>query len=160
MPTTTPADLTAPALAGLAAATAALAIRVSEPFDHGVWLIAYLFLVGFLAQLLLGLGQAGLRSVRGLAAPPRRVRLAQALLWNLGVIAVPVGVLADTRLSVIAGSLSLLAGLTLLGRTALPTPAEAPAGRSRPALAYAGLLTFMAASTFIGTALAWDIPWT
>lgn len=49
-------------------------------------------------------------------APPHRVRLAQALLWNLGVIAVPVGVLAATRLAVVAGSVSLIAALSSRGR--------------------------------------------
>jgi hypothetical protein len=89
-------DLTAAALVSLVAAAVAIAVLVAEPFDHGGWLVAYLVLVGFLAQLLLGRGQAAVLSAGGLPAPPRGVRLAQALLWNLGVIAVPVGVLAET----------------------------------------------------------------
>jgi hypothetical protein len=76
------------------------------------------------------------------------------------VVAVPAGVLAQTRLAVIAGSLSLIAALGSLTRTAGPSLAEAIAHRSWLGWGYAGLLAAMAASTLIGTALAWDIPWT
>jgi hypothetical protein len=153
-------DLTAAALASLAGAAMALALRIADPFAHGTWLIAYLVLVGFLAQLLLGLGQAALLSANGSAPPPRQVRLAQALLWNLGVVAVPVGVLADTRLAVVAGSISLIAALASLTKTAGPALARALAGGSWLGWGYASLLAGMTTSTLIGTALAWDIPWT
>lgn len=160
MPITSRPDLTAAALASLAAAAFALAIRVLEPFDHGTWLVAYLFLVGFLAQLLLGRGQAALLSAAGLPAPRRGVRLAQALLWNFGVIAVPAGVLGDTRLAVVAGSVSLLVALALLWETARPMLPGSDVRPTRSGWAYALLLLTMTASTLIGTALAWDIPWT
>ena len=153
-------DLTAAALTSLAAAAVVLAIRLLEPFEHAAWLVAYLFLVGFLAQLLLGRGQAVLLSAAGLPTPPRGVRLAQALLWNFGVIAVPAGVLADTRLAVVAGSVSLLAALALLWETVRPMLSVADARPTRLGWAYALLLLAMTASTLIGTALAWDIPWT
>jgi hypothetical protein len=153
-------DLTAAALASLAAAAVALVLRVADPFAHGTWLIAYLVLVGFLAQLLLGLGQAALLSAGDTTPPTRRVRLAQALLWNVGVVAVPLGVLAETRLAVVAGSISLISALILLTKTARPALATAFAGRRWIGCGYASLLVAMAASTLIGTALAWDIPWT
>ena len=35
-------------------------IHASSPFAHGAWLVAYLALVGFLAQALLGAGQSAL----------------------------------------------------------------------------------------------------
>jgi len=152
-------DLTAAALTSLAAAALALALRFLEPFDHGTWLVAYLFLVGFLAQLLLGRGQAALLSAGGLPAPRRGVRLAQALLWNFGVIAVPTGVLADARLAVVVGSISLLAALGLLWETARPMLPGSDARPTRSGWAYALLLLTITASTLIGTALAWDIPW-
>jgi hypothetical protein len=130
------------------AAAIALAVRIADPFAHGAWLVAYLVLVGFGAQLLLGVGQAALLSAGGWTLPPRRVRLAQALLWNFGVVAVPAGVLAQTRLAVVVGSLSLIAALASLARTARPglapaladaehlpnTPRWNPA-KARPALA-------------------------
>jgi hypothetical protein len=158
MPATTRPDLTAAALASAAAAGLALAVRTSEPFDHGAWLVAYLFLVGFLAQLLLGLGQAALLSGAGASSPTPWVRLRQALLWNLGVVAVPAGVLAETRLAVVAGSLSLFAALTSLAKTTRPelTRAHSPRWLS---WGYRVLLAAMLVSTLIGTALAWDIPW-
>ncbi len=153
-------DLKAAALASLVAAAVAIAVLVSEPFAHGTWLVAYLLLVGFFAQLLLGRGRAALLSAGGLAEPPRGVRLAQALLWNLGVVAVPVGVLGETRLAVVIGSVSLIAALASLWKSVHPVLTAAVARRDRLGWGYAGLLVVMAASVFAGTALAWDIPWT
>ena len=160
MPTTTRPDLTAAALASLAAAVVALAIRISEPFEHDAWLVAYLFLVGFLAQLLLSRGQAALLAAAGLPAPTPDARLAQALAWNLGVIAVPAGVLAETRLAVVVGSVSLLTALAFFAKTARPVLPGSAVRPGRLGWAYAHLLLIMTASTLIGTALAWDIPWT
>ena len=157
MPTTTRPDLVAAAFASLAAAGVVLLIRIAEPFNHGIWLVAYLALVGFLAQLLLGLGQTALLSADSLGAPPRHARLAQLLFWNLGVIAVPAGVLADTRLAVVAGSVSLLAALASFRTTV--RPALSAARPTHLAWAYVLLLLAMSASTLIGTALAWDMPW-
>jgi hypothetical protein len=81
----------------LVTAVFAAAARAIEPFDHGIWLVAYLFLVGFLAQYLLARGQSMLfaASQPGGDAPPIG---AQAALWNAGVVAVPVGVFVDARL--------------------------------------------------------------
>jgi hypothetical protein len=153
-------DLTGAALASLVAATVAIAVFVSEPFAHGTWLVAYLVLVGFLAQLLLGRGQAALLSADGLPPPPRGIRLAQALLWNLGVVAVPVGVLAEARLAVVAGSVSLIAGLLSLWNTVRHILPGTSARPSRLGRFYACLLVVMTTSVFVGTALAWDVPWT
>lgn len=152
-------DLTAAALASLTAAALCTTVNVAEPFAHGTWLVAYLVLVGFLAQLLLGRGQAALLPAHDLPAPPRDVRLAQALLWNLGVVAVPLGVLAETRLAVVVGSVSLLAALASLWKTARPALVGAIKSRSRGAVGYAALLVCMTVSVFVGSALAWDIPW-
>ena len=138
----------------------AIAVLVSEPFDHGGWLVAYLVLVGFLAQLLLAHGQAALLSAAGLAAPPREAQLAQALLWNLGVVAVPVGVLAEAKLAVVIGSVSLIVALASLRRTVQPALSGPGTNRGWLSLGYVGLLVVMTASVFVGTALAWDTPWT
>lgn len=152
-------DLTAAALVSLIAAAVAIAVLVADPFDHGGWLVAYLVLVGFLAQLLLGRGQAALLSAGGLPLPLRGARLAQPLLWNLGVVAVPVGVLAETRVAVVAGSVSLIAALLSLWNTVRHVLPGAGARPSRLGWGYACLLVVMTASVFVGTALAWDIPW-
>jgi hypothetical protein len=151
--------LTAASLAGLGAAVAALAIGLAEPFDHDAWLVAYLFLVGFLAQFLLARGQTALLAAAGMPAASREVLTAQALLWNVGVVAVPLGVLADARIAVVLGGLSLLAALASLALTAHRAIVDRPRSTSRLAWGYAGLLVFMTASVFVGSALAWDTPW-
>ena len=148
------------ALASLAAALVALVVRIVEPFEHGAWLVAYLVLVGFLAQLLLGRGQTALLSTGDLPVPSRSKRLGQVALWNLGVLAVPLGVLVETRLAVVVGSISLLAALASFWMTVRPVIVSAAANRSRLASAYVALLLGMTASVFVGSALAWDIPWT
>ena len=153
-------ELQAAALASLAAALVALVVRMAEPFEHGVWLVAYLVLVGFLAQLLLGRGQAALLSAGDLPAPLRSKRLAQTVLWNLGVVTVPLGVLAETRLAVVVGSVSLLTALASLWMTVRPVLASELRRRSRLGSGYVALLVSMSASVFVGSALAWDVPWT
>lgn len=140
----------------LIAAAAAALISVLDPFDHGAWLVAYLFLVGFLAQLLLGRGQAALVAADGAAG----VRLGlQAALWNAGVVLVPLGVLVDARLFVVLGGVALLAALTCFLRVArrTRTPSERDSSRLRGAQLV--LIAFMAFSVLAGTALAWDTPW-
>jgi hypothetical protein len=151
-------DLSAAAAASLAAAAGAAAIRAVAPFEHGIWLVAFLFLVGFLAQLLLGRGQAALVAAADLSPPPSLVRSVQLRLWNAGVVAVPLGVLLDARLFVVAGAAALLAALISFSRTAAPALADRAGG---PWLrrGYVALLVFMAASVFVGTALGWDREW-
>ena len=151
-------DLSAAAAASLAAAVGAAAIRAAAPFEHGIWLVAYLFLVGFLAQLLLGRGQAALVDAADLSPPPSLARRAQLLLWNAGVVAVPLGVLVDARLFVVAGAAALLAALISFSRTAA-TALPAAAGPAWLRRGYVALLILMAASVFVGTALGWDREW-
>jgi hypothetical protein len=88
------------------------------------------------------------------------IRRAQAALWNLGVVAVPVGVLGEARVAVVVGSASLAGALFLMSRTARDVLAGASAAPSRLAWGYTCLLIVMAVSVLAGTALAWDIPWT
>lgn len=151
-------DLTAAALASLGAAVIAAAMQLSEPFAHGIWLITYLVLVGFLAQFLLGRGQAIVLSASQFPLPPCGIRVAQALLWNIGVVAVPLGVLIETRLAVVLGSVSLLTALTSLWKTVRPALKTGTAWKRR-GVGYAALLIFMTGSVFAGLALGWDIPW-
>ena len=127
-------NLTAGALAAFVAAIVAIAVHAAEPFAHGGWFIAYLLLVGFLAQLLLGVGQGRLLRAEALPSVPHRIRLAQALLWNVGVVAVPVGVLGEARVAVVAGSVSLAGALFLLR---IPFAMYWP-GRARPRAGWPG----------------------
>jgi hypothetical protein len=144
----------------------AAAVRAIAPFAHGIWLVAYLFLVGFLAQLLLGWCQGNLTAgrrtrsdappIRAQAAPPIR---AQAALWNGGVVAVPLGVLLDARLFVVLGSLALLTSLAAFWQAYRSLRSEAGAPPGALEVGYVSLIAFMAASVLVGTALAWDTPW-
>jgi len=152
-------NLTTLALASLVAALTAMIARAAQPFDHGIWLVAYLFLVGFLAQLLLGRGQVALLDAAGRPPPAPRTKNAQLVLWNAGVIAVPFGVLVDARLAVLAGSLTLLTALASLWDSVRPALARRDSGRDWRVRGYAALLVFMVASVLLGAALAWDIPW-
>jgi hypothetical protein len=142
------------------AASAGIAVwRVAAPLPHGWWLVSFLALVGGVAQLLLTAGDAALvrsrSSIRARGSPRRRL-----VLWNAGTLLVPVGVLAAARLAVVLGSALLVAALAAFSLELL----GARSARDGPAphwhLAYAALLAFLAASVVVGTALAWDLPWT
>jgi hypothetical protein len=132
--------------------------RAIEPFTHGTWLVAYLFLVGFLAQRLLARGQATV-----LAAAPSDADSppigAQATLWNAGVVAVPLGVLAGARVFVVLGGVALLTALAAFWQASRPRRPESGGAWGGAGLGYVALMLFMAASVLIGTALAWDTPW-
>jgi hypothetical protein len=142
----------------LAAALIAAVTRAIEPFAHGIWLVAYLFLVGFLAQVLLARGQATV-----LAAAPSDADAppigAQATLWNAGVVAVPLGVLLGARVFVVLGSVALLTSLAAFWQTSRPRRSGSGAASRGAGVGYLALMVFMAASVLIGTALAWDTPW-
>jgi hypothetical protein len=77
-------------------------------------------------------------------------------LWAVGTIAVPLGVLGDSRLAVVVGSAALMLSL---GSMVLALREDADRARPGPVTAYAGLLAFMAGSTCVGLGLAWDLPW-
>lgn len=141
------------AIASLLAGLAVAAARATVSFDHGIWLVAYLLLVGFLAPMALGAGQAALFEGR----PGGDRTDTQALFWAFGTVVVPAGVLVESRLLVIVGGAALLIALRWIAASAL----EAPARLRRSALAYAhlGLVAFMAVSVVVGVILAWDTPW-
>ncbi len=148
-------------LSFLAASAAIAAWQATERLAHGWWLVSFLALVGGLAQLLLGAGDRAVAAqARGFSTLWSPSPGRQAALWNAGALLVPLGVLAETRLAVVAGSALLLASLAgstiALRRTAAVQLDGAPLWRT----AYAVLLALLAASVFIGTGLAWDVPWT
>jgi hypothetical protein len=137
----------------LLASVVVAGVALLWPLPHAAWLVAYLFLVGFLAQALLERGQAAL------AGPSATTRVPlQAALWNAGVIAVPIGVFTDARLWVVLGGLSLLVALVSFWRA---TRQSRP-GRNRSVrlqTAYVLLIAAMALSSMIGIGLAWHRPW-
>ena len=131
--------------------------RATEPFEHSIWLVAYLVLVGFAAQLLIARGQAELRWLAGLPGVGQVTRRVELVLWNFAVVIVPLGVFLETRLAVLLGTLALLGATAAFFadvRDALDRAQVGSLGRS-----YLGLLAFMAASAVTGLALAWDTPW-
>jgi hypothetical protein len=146
------------ASASLAAAALAAAARAIEPFAHGIWLVAYLFLVGSLAQRLLGRGQASL--LAGSPSPTSSAPIrTQAALWNAGVVAVPLGVLGGARLLVVVGSVALLTSLGAFWKAYRSLRSESGAAPGALGIGYVAVILFMATSVVVGTALAWDIPW-
>ena len=143
-------------------ASAGIAVwQATERFAHGWWLVGFLALVGCLAQLLLGAGHRAVAArTRGLTTLWSPSPGRQAALWNAGALLVPCGVLAEARLAVVVGSVLLLAALAgstvELRRAAGAQIDRAPLWQT----AYAVLLASLGVSVFIGTWLAWDVPWT
>ncbi len=126
--------------------------------DHGWWLASFLVLVGGIAQVLLGAGQRTVAQPRSLAQA-HRAMIRQASLWNAGTLLVPLGVMTDVRLPVVAGSGALMAALARLAvalRYADPPPGERV---ERVRASFVSLLLFLAVSVLVGTILAWDLPW-
>ena len=143
---------------GLAALATVVAVltRLTHSYEHGIWLIAYLVLVGTAAQYLLVRGQSVL-------APDTRPRTLgeEAALWVIGVVTVPLGVFLDSRILIAIGSITLLYALFLFWRATRPEIMARLRGTgARGAYAYIGLLIFMTVSVFVGMGLASDVPWT
>jgi hypothetical protein len=118
-------------------------------FDLGPWLAAFLVLVGGVAQIALGGGQAWL----AVEPPtPRRVAI-EAATWNVGLAVTIVGSLAGVPV------VTTLGGIAVLGSLALFLDAVRHAGAtSRAPLArklYTAVTAVVLVSTPIGLALAW-----
>jgi hypothetical protein len=140
----------------LLAAVAAAVTRGAVSFAHGWWLVAYLLLVGCIAQALLGIG-APLRASRtGGRTPSTALVRWQLGLWNGGTVAVAVADLAGAPAGVLAGSVALLAGLWLFARGFVRAGGGGPP-RGWLAL-YPVLVAFMAGSAIVGCYLAEALP--
>jgi hypothetical protein len=148
------------AVAAFAACAIAVAVlRSRQPFDHGWWLVAYLFLVGAVSQLGLAWGFLKVVLLDSRPTGGSRTLVADLLAWNLGAVVVPVGVLASRGTVVALGSVVLLATLARLAiQTRTPrSPSTVP---WRAWLhAYRALLLFLAGSVVVGTGLAGALPW-
>ncbi len=126
------------------------------PTEHGVWASAYLVLVGGVAQVALGIGQAAL-----IPRPPtRRVITAQVAGWNFGNAAVIAGTLLGWWALVDVGGallVAVLAGLALRSRTshaARTTVRDHPRkGQAMWLIAFRGLLLLLLVSIPIGLVL-------
>jgi hypothetical protein len=139
------------------AAAAMVALQVTAtPFENGWWLVAYLALVGGLAQALLVRGRE-LLLARGGARHPGW-RWTEIVLWNVGALGVPLGVFSASASAVLCSSLALLfaLGLYALG---LRRGARAQRLPLAGVAAYYALVVFLAGSVLVGTGLASAFPW-
>jgi hypothetical protein len=134
----------------IVAGGAVAAVNSAAPFGHGSWLAAYLVLVGGVSQVVLGAGRLALGAPRPVPALLR----AQLVLWNLGSLAVPGGVLADAPTLVTVGSVALLWALALFASGASGVRREM---RVR-AVVYLAIVVGLAASVVVGSALAHAVP--
>jgi hypothetical protein len=134
----------------IVAGGAVAAVNSAAPFAHGSWLAAYLVLVGGVSQVVLGAGRLALRAPR---PTPARLRT-QLVLWNLGSLAVPAGVLADAPMLVTVGSAALLWALALFAAGASGVRPEV---RVRTVV-YLAIVVGLAASVVVGSALAGAVP--
>jgi hypothetical protein len=142
----------------LAAAVVAAVVRVAAPFDKGWWLVAYLALVGGVAQPLLGSGLAALAERAEAGGPGRRETLAQLVLWNAGTVVVAVADLAESGPGVLAGSALLLVALGLFTVALRRVSATARSALGRWPVLYVLLVVFLAGSTAVGAVLAEALP--
>lgn len=116
-------------------------------FEHGSWLAAYLVLVGGVAQIALGGGQAWLAD----RVPRARTTRTEAWSWNLGAVLVVLGTLSSLpTLTSIGGLLSAVAlGLFAGGVRRVRT------GQRRLRLLYRSIAALILLSTTVGVVLAW-----
>jgi hypothetical protein len=134
----------------IVAGGAVAAVNSATPFAHGSWLAAYLVLVGGVSQVILGAGRLALHAPR----PTPALLRAQLVLWNLGSLAVPAGVLADAPTLVTVGSVALLWALALFAFEASGVRREL---RVRAGV-YLAVIVGLAASVVVGSALAGAVP--
>ena len=122
---------------------------------HGWWLVAYLGLVGGVAQLMLGPGLLALGNRTGVAPAGMRHKLLALALWNVGTIIVAVADLANSPSAVLVGSVLLVAGLGLFTVGLRDVAAATQRYTSGWEWLYALLLIFLGVSVVVGTVLAY-----
>lgn len=126
-----------------------LIAAVSRPtgLEQGSWLAAYLVLVGGVAQIGLGGGQAWMA-----ASPPGpSVLRSEVAAWNLALVATIVGSLASMPVLSTLGSASTIVALVLF----LLGVRRGSTLRWWPLVVYRCVIVVVLLSTPIGLALAW-----
>lgn len=126
------------------------ALTAPAPSEHGSWAAAYLVLVAGVAQLILGIGQAGL-AVR---LPSRRVVGVQALAWNVGNAAVLAGTLFSATTVVDAGGALLVGALVLFVRASRTTQRAGGNAVSWVRVAFRSAVVLLSVSIPVGLVLA------
>ena len=75
------------------------------------------------------------------------------------MVAVPLGVIVGTRALVVLGSIAQLIALNAFWQASRARHSPSRTASGSRGIAYTTLILAMAASVFLGTGLAWDIPW-
>jgi hypothetical protein len=122
------------------------AVSAMSPSELGSWSAAYLVLVAGVAQIALGIGQAGLAP----RTPSRAIVAGQFSLWNLGNLAVLVGTLLDVVPVVDLGGALLVVALALLAAAVR----GAPERKLRVLWAFRLLVVVLLVSIPVGLVLA------
>jgi hypothetical protein len=135
-----------------------LVANTASPFPHGWWLVAYLSLVGGLAQLLLGAGPYVLAGRARCQAQQDSLVLLQLGLWSLGTVTVAAGELAEVSPVLLVGSALLLIDLALFALGLSRFRQRAARSAAAWEFGYAFLLAFLAVSVLVGCALAGARP--
>jgi hypothetical protein len=116
-------------------------------FAHGSWLAAYLVLVGGVAQIGLGLGQAGLAK----EPPSQTTTVVELATWNVGIAAVIVGTLVGTPAVTSLGAIASVGAIAIF----LAGTRNTRLGYPRLSMLYRGVSVIVLVSSPVGIALAW-----
>lgn len=116
-------------------------------FDDGPWVAAYLVLVGGVAQLVLGVGQAYLAP----DPPSRSTTNLEAASWNIGLVATIGGTLLNAPWLTTLGGLSTAAALILLLASVRRTVVTV----RLLTYSYRAIAVFVLISVPVGVALGW-----
>lgn len=129
--------------------TGGLVAAVTRPtgFELGSWVAAYLVLVGGVAQIGLGVGQAWLAQ----EPPARREVRAEVVTWNLSIVATVVGTLVASPIVTTVGGVVLVVAL---GRFFAGVRTAGAASRTARTV-YRGFAAILLVSTPVGLTLAW-----
>lgn len=137
-------------LGAVAIVAGGLIAAVTRPsgFAEGPWFAAYLVLVGGVAQIALGVGQAVLARR---PPSPSRTRIEVAA-WNLGMVGVIAGALVPAVPATVVGGTATVGALAGFLRGVGETGSVLPVLAAR---AYRSLALFVLASAPVGIAIAW-----
>jgi hypothetical protein len=129
--------------------TGGLVAAVTSPlgFEQGSWTAAFLVLVGGVAQIGLGAGQAWLSALR----PRPRSQAIEAVTWNCGVMLTVAGTLAAAPLLTSAGGAAIAVALGAF----LDATRASHVRRGWLRVAYRALVAVVLISIPVGLVLAW-----
>jgi hypothetical protein len=116
-------------------------------FELGSWLAAFLVLVGGVAQVALGVGQAWMAN----ELPPPATVTAEVAAWNLGLVATIIGSLASAPIVTAVGAVATVVALVLFFRGV----GSGAIGARWSRMLYRGVIAVVLISTPVGLALAW-----